>query len=117
MIELEDRSTEALQRPKSVLEMLATLLQTPKRFFFACKIVANAKNYFFSFARLLQAPKTTFSHLQDCCKRQNVFFSLARLLQAPKLHFSICKSLADNFMSSFGHFSALAKTLPSREKA
>jgi len=106
--------------------MLATLLQTPKRFFFACKIVASAKtsffdlqdcckrqNFIFRFARLLQTPKTTFSHLQDCCKRQNVFFSLARLLQAPKLHFSICKSLADNFMSSFGHFSALAMSKPS----
>ena len=58
---------------ESLLEMLATLLQMPKRFF--------------SLARLLQTPKRTFSHLQDCCKRQNVFFSLARLLQAPKSTF------------------------------
>ena len=76
---------------KVLLEMLARLLQTPKRFFFACKIVANAKNYFFPFARLLQAPKrffslarllqapkTTFSYLQDCCKRQKLLFPICK---------------------------------------
>ena len=86
--------SEGLTAPTAFLEMLATILQMPKRFFFACKIVADAKNYFFPFARLLQTPKRFFFACKIVASAKKFFFPFARLLQAPKLHFSICKIVA-----------------------
>ena len=67
--------------------MLATILQTPKRFFFACKIVASAKKSFFSFARLLQTPKRFFFACKIVASAKKFFFPFARLLQAPQTTF------------------------------
>ena len=86
--------SEGLTAPTELLEMLATILQTPKRFFFACKIVASTKKYFFPFARLLQTPKRLFFACKTVASTKKYFFPFARLLQAPKLHFSICKIVA-----------------------
>ena len=62
-----------IKRGKSLLEMLATILQMPKRFFFACKIVANAKTFFF--------------RLQDCCKRQKVLFPICKIVASAANYF------------------------------
>ena len=86
--------SEGLTAPTAFLEMLATILQTLKRFFFACKIVASAEKYFFPFARLLQTPKRLFFACKTVASTKKYFFPFARLLQAPKLHFSICKIVA-----------------------
>ena len=85
---------KAFTAPTAFLEMLATILQMPKRFFFACKSLANAKNYFFPFARLLQTPKRFFFACKIVASAKKFFFPFARLLQAPKLRFSICKIVA-----------------------
>ena len=53
---------------RTFLEMLAPVLQTPKRFFFACKIVANAEKFFVGLATLLQTPKSFSWLLQRSCK-------------------------------------------------
>ncbi|RKW67246.1 MAG: hypothetical protein D8B51_01215, partial [Tannerella sp.] len=94
---------------KVLLEMLARLLQTPKRFFFACKIVANAKNYFFPFARLLQAPKRFFFACKIVASTKNYFFLFARLLQAPKTTFSHLQDCCKHFQKHYDRCSALLR--------
>ena len=72
---------------RTFLEMLATVLQTPKHFPWdlrgsrkrqkvfrgTCGAPANAKKFFVGLATVLQTPKSFSWDLQRCCKRQKVF--------------------------------------------
>ena len=72
---------------QTFLEMLATVLQTPKSFSWhlqrcckrqkvfrrTCNSVANARKFFVRLATVLQTPKSFSWDLQHCCKRQKVF--------------------------------------------
>jgi len=84
--------------------MLATILQTPKRLFFACKIVANAEKYFFSFARLLQTPKRFFFACKIVASAKKYFFPFARLLQAPQTTFFDLQDCCKHFQKRTGAF-------------
>ena len=78
--------SESLATAKTLLEMLATLLQTPESFSWdlqrcckrrkvfreTCNGVANAKKFFVGLATVLQTPKSFSWDLQRCCKRQKV---------------------------------------------
>ena len=78
--------SESLATAKTLLEMLATLLQTPESFSWdlqrcckrrkvfreTCNGVANTEKFFVRLATVLQTPKSFSWDLQRCCKRQKV---------------------------------------------
>ena len=123
---------------KTFLEMLATVLQTPKSFSWdlqqcckrqkvfrgTCNNVANAKKFFGGLATMLQTPKSFSGDLQQCCKRQKVFRGtcndvanakkffrvFAAFLQTPKSFSRHLQRSCKHFQKHFGRYSALSKT-------
>ena len=87
---------------KTFLEMLATMLQTPKSFLGdlqqcckrqkvfreTCNGVANARKFFVRLATVLQTPKSFSGDLQRCCKRQKVFRGTCNGVASDKKYFS-----------------------------
>ena len=79
--------SEGLTAPTAFLEMLATILQSPKSFprhlqrpcklqkvfRSTCSVPANAEKFFEALAASLQTPKSFSKHLQRSCKRRKVF--------------------------------------------
>ena len=125
------------ERAKTLLEMLATMLQTPESFSWdlqrcckrqkifreTCNGVANAEKFFVGLATLLQTPKSFSWLLQHSCKPQKIlrglcsipanhkkfFEAFAALLQTPKSFSRLC-SIPANTKKFFGAFAAFLQT-------
>ena len=109
--------SEGLTVPTAFLEMLATILQTPKSFSKhlqrsckrrkvfrgTCSVPANAKKFFEALAASLQTPKSFSRHLQRSCKRQKVFRGTCSVPANAKKFFAAFAAFLQRPKSFSGH--------------
>jgi len=69
------------------LEMLAEILQMPKRFFFRLQESCKRQKLLFPICKIVANAKTFFFRLQDCCKRQKVLFPICKIVASAANYF------------------------------
>ena len=115
--------SEGLTAPTAFLEMLATILQSPKSFSrhlqrpcklqkvfrSTCSVPANAEKFFEALAAFLQTPKSSSRRLQHSCKRQKVFRGTCSVPANAKKFFAAFAAFLQRPKSFSGHLQHFCK--------
>ena len=115
--------SEGLTAPTAFLEMLATILQSPKSFSrhlqrpcklqkvfrSTCSVPANAEKFFAALAASLQTPKSFSKHLQRSCKRRKVFRGTCSVPANAKKFFAAFAAFLQRPKSFSGHLQHFCK--------
>ena len=115
--------SEGLTAPTAFLEMLATILQSPKSFSrhlqrpcklqkvfrSTCSVPANAEKFFEALAAFLQTPKSFSRHLQRPCKRQKVLRGTCSVPANAKKFFAAFAAFLQRPKSFSGHLQHFCK--------
>ena len=115
--------SEGFTVPAELLEMLATILQSPKSFSrhlqrpcklqkvfrSTCSVPANAEKFFEALAAFLQTPKSSSRRLQHSCKRQKVFRGTCSVPANAKKFFAAFAAFLQRPKSFSGHLQHFCK--------
>ena len=115
--------SEGLTAPTAFLEMLATILQSPKSFSrhlqrpcklqkvfrSTCSVPANAEKFFEALAAFLQTLKSFSRHLQRSCKLQKVFRGTCSVPANAKKFFAAFAAFLQRPKSFSGHLQHFCK--------
>ena len=115
--------SKAFTAPTAFLEMLATILQSPKSFSrhlqrpcklqkvfrSTCSVPANAEKFFEALAAFLQTPKSSSRRLQHSCKRQKVFRGTCSVPANAKKFFAAFAAFLQRPKSFSGHLQHFCK--------